>query len=83
MDSTLATVTALRAGGPEKLSRELSATLPLRQRLAAVVCGLSDDPFAVEGAVPIPQTPAPELDRRVRRLWALLLKAKLEKTAIP
>jgi hypothetical protein len=61
MDRMLENVTAMEDVGRERVIAALSANLTIRQRLAAAVCGLEDEPMS---AVALPVT-----DEEVAEFW--------------
>jgi hypothetical protein len=87
IERVLAAVDQLHQLGPEQMSATLSATMTVQERLAATILGLTDSPFAVGDdpdvvEVGLLQGPHPdELDRRVLRIHALLLKTRREMNA--
>ena len=66
--------------GREQFLTRLKSSLTIKQRLALTVCGLIDEPLRLD--LPASLDPAPnetgELPDRVRKLWVLYLRAKLE-----
>lgn len=92
---TLETVRQLKLVGQTRYVTMLSRPFTLRQRVAAILCGLSEDPFTLD--LPISRDeiepylrkyqtdfqtlarPMPnDLSGRLRRIWLLLIRAKLE-----
>ena len=83
IENVLAAADQLHQLGPEQMSTTLSETMTVQERLAATVLGLTDGPFAVDdpdlvdvGLLEGP--PSENLDRRILRLYGLLLKARAE-----
>ncbi len=95
IESLILTTDLLQKLGPEQFATQLSQSATIQERLAMVICGVSDAPFAsdwpqtaaqvesflkrhelrwqsLEGSVPA------GLSERVARLYALLLRARLE-----
>jgi len=92
---TLDAVTQLKIVGREKYAAMLAAQFTPRQRLAAALCGLSDNPLTLDLPVSSSEVeqylqkhqtdfatlenPLPDdLPGRLKRLWLLLIRAKLE-----
>ena len=96
MDTLIEDAQNLADVGRDKFIAALSANFTMRQRLAAALCGLDDDPFSVDLPVrreditaylknhagkfaaldePMPTT----LTDRVRRIYLLLIRARLER----
>ena len=82
--------------GRDRFKTALATNFTIRQRLAAAVCGLDDDPFSVELPVrdediapflkdhaekfsSLDEPPPSSLSERVRRIYLLLIRAKLER----
>jgi len=95
LEPTLSTLSKLPTMTREKYLELLADYYPPRQRVAAALCGLTDEPWALD----LPNTreeaeqflkdnpsfehrietpPEPELRSAAERLWALLLRAKIE-----
>ena len=84
IEPALAAVEQLNQLGPEQMATTLSRTMTVQERLAATVLGLRDSPFA-SGEDPAvadvrleDEAASDDLERRVLRLYALLLKAREE-----
>ena len=99
LDTLIEDAQNLADAGREKFTIALSANFTIRQRLAAALCGLDDDPFSVELPVLNEDIPAylkdheakfhslddpmpASLSDRVRRIYLLLIRAKLERRAM-
>jgi hypothetical protein len=82
LQPTLDAVQKLKAAGREKYLAAQTDEFTIRQRLAATLCGLCESPFDKNPAdFETLQTPPPEdLPGRLRRIWLLLIRAKLEST---
>jgi hypothetical protein len=84
IEPVLAATDLLHRLGPEQMSTTLSQTMTVQERLAATVLGLTDNPFAIgddPAVVDLGQLegpPSDDLERRILRLYALLLKARQE-----
>jgi hypothetical protein len=92
---TSETVLEAKALGREKFRERLAASFDAKQQLAIVVAGLSDEPMAIDLPTAAEQVepylkrhadlfgamdaPALDLAGRVKRLWALYLRARMEK----
>jgi hypothetical protein len=83
IESVLAAVDQLQQLGPQQMLSKLSETMTLQQRLAATILGLTDSPFepGVLDAPLLQGDEADELERRVERLYGLLLRARAELNA--
>ncbi|HMB94569.1 MAG TPA: hypothetical protein VKK61_00880, partial [Tepidisphaeraceae bacterium] len=95
LDRTLDSIRQLKIVGREKYLAMLAEQFTAKQRLAAALCGLSDDPLTLELPISSAEAdeylqkhqadfaslddPIPEdLPARLKRLWLLLIRAKLE-----
>jgi hypothetical protein len=83
LEPLLATMKQLKGSGPDKLAQAGPVQLTVQQRLSAAICGLTDTPLVLDLSAaqksvdldsPIPQ----ELDLRLKRLWVLLIRSKVE-----
>jgi hypothetical protein len=81
----------LKLVGRDKYLAVLNQQFSIKQRLAATLCGLCDDPLSVDQYLQkrdadfatLDDPPPDELSGRLKRLWLLFIRAKLERSENP